>query len=123
MAYLVVLVLDDPDQCEDVLNAWEAAGTTGITIMESTGIGRVRKMGIQDNIPLMPSLRELFQSKETHHRTLFSVVKDEAMVDALVEATRTTVGNLNQEETGFMFVVPVSRALGLGMSDPGNTAP
>ena len=115
MAYLVVLVLDDPDQCNDVLDSWEAAGTSGITILDSTGIGRVRKMGIQDNISLMPSLRELLQSKESQHRTLFSVVKDEAMVDALVAATRETVGNLNLEETGFLFVVPVVRAIGLGM--------
>ena len=123
MAFLVVLVLDDPDQCNDVLDAWEGAGSTGITILESTGIGRVRKMGIQDNIPLMPSLRELFQSKETHHRTLFSVVQDEATVDALEEATRATVGNLNLEETGFLFVLPVVRAVGLGMRRTGEVEP
>ena len=123
MAYLVVLVLDDPDQCNDVLDAWEETGTTGVTILESTGIGRVRKMGIQDNISLMPSLRELFQSKESHHRTLFSVVKDEATVDALVAATRATVGNLNLEETGFLFVIPVIRAVGLGMRNTGEIDP
>ncbi len=123
MAFLVVLVLDDPDQCNDVLDAWESAGSTGITILESTGIGRVRKMGIQDNISLMPSLRELFQSKESHHRTLFSVVKDEATVDALVAATRASVGNLNLEETGFLFVVPVVRAVGLGLQKSGQVDP
>ena len=56
MSYLVVFVLDDPDRCQDVLDAWEGAGVKGITILESTGIGRVRQAGIRDDIPLMPSL-------------------------------------------------------------------
>jgi hypothetical protein len=80
-------------------------------------------MGIQDNISLLPSLRELLQSKESHHRTLFSVVKDEATVDALVAATRATVGNLSLEETGFLFVIPVVRAFGLGMQKSGEMDP
>ena len=76
MSYLVVFVLDDPDRCQNVLDAWEAAGAKGITILESTGIGRVRRVGVRDDLPLMPSLSDLFKSAETHNRTLFSVVSD-----------------------------------------------
>ena len=112
MSYLVVLVLDDPDQCRDVLDAWEAAGAPGVTILDSSGLGRVRGMGPRDNVPLMPSLSDLFRREENHHRTLFSVVKEQSQVEAIVQATQPIVGGLDRGHTGFLFVVPVSQVFG-----------
>ena len=45
MNYLVVLIVNDIDDCPDILDAWEAAGVLGITIFASTGLGRVRRPG------------------------------------------------------------------------------
>lgn len=112
MCQLVVFVLDNPDLCHDVLDAWEKVGIRGITILESTGLGRVRRMGVRDDIPLMPSLEDLFREKETRHRTLFTLVKDQEKIDAIVAATQSVVGDLNQEETGILFVLPVSQVYG-----------
>jgi hypothetical protein len=42
---MILLVLDNREQCPSVLDAWEAAGASGITILESTGLGRVRRAG------------------------------------------------------------------------------
>jgi nitrogen regulatory protein PII len=113
MSYLVVLVLDDPDRCRDVLDAWEAAGAPGVTILDSSGLGRVRRAGIRDDIPLMPSLSDLFQRQEDHHRTLFSVVKDQSQVEAIAQATQAIIGELDWGHTGLLFVVPVSQVYGL----------
>ncbi len=113
MSFLVVLIIDDPDNCQAVLDAWEDAGTTGITILWSSGLGRLRKAAFLEDMPLMPSLREVLSRQEIHHRTLLSVVKDEATADRLVEATQRIIGDLDQPNTGFLFVVPVLRAYGL----------
>jgi nitrogen regulatory protein PII len=113
MAYLVVLVLDDPDLCRDVLDAWEAAGAPGVTILDSSGLGRVRRASIRDDIPLMPSLSDLFRRQEDHHRTLFSVVKDQSQVEAIAQATQAIIGELDRGHTGLLFVVPVSQVYGL----------
>jgi len=112
MAYLVVLVLDDPDQCSNILDAWEAAGAQGVTILESTGLGRVRRAALRDDLPLMPSLHDLLRNKESYHRTLFSVVTTQEQVDALVQAARSVVGDFNQPDTGLLFVVPLSQIFG-----------
>ncbi|MCX7682862.1 MAG: hypothetical protein N2508_13015 [Anaerolineae bacterium] len=112
MAYLVVFVLDDPTQCPDVLRAWDEAGVSGVTILESTGIGRLQKV-IWDDLPLVPALRDLLGTRECHHRTLLTVVRDEETVDRVIEATQRIVGDLNQPHTGFLFVIPVVRVLGL----------
>lgn len=113
MSYLVILVLNDLDECNSVLHAWESAGASGITILESTGLGRVRRAGYRDDLPLMPSLRELLRSEETHHRTIFSVVKDLEMAHALVQATQETIGDLDEPDTGVLFITPVVEVHGL----------
>ncbi len=113
MDYLVVFVLDNPDLCQDILDAWEAAGAKGITIFESTGIGRIRQAGIRDDLPLMPSLSELLKSAETHNRTLFSVVDDLNIAHALVEAAQKNVGDLEKPNSGLLFIAPLLEVYGL----------
>jgi nitrogen regulatory protein PII len=112
MAHLVVFVLDNLEQCPAILDAWEEAGAPGITILESTGLGRLRHI-LRDDLPLMPSLRDLLASRELHHRTLFTVIEDEATVERVIAATERVIGDLTCHHTGFLFVVPVTRVLGL----------
>ncbi len=117
MYYMVVLIVDDPDQCNPVLNAWEAAGARGVTILNSTGLARMKKKAQRDDIPLIPSMRSLLAGQEEHHRTLFSVVEGEEMVQKLVAASQAELGDLNQPYTGFLFTVPVSHVYGLNTED------
>ena len=67
----------------------------------------------RDDLPLMPSLRKLLETEEYNHRTIFSVVPDEFDVDDLVRRTEALVGDFDQPDSGFLFVVPVSRVRGL----------
>jgi nitrogen regulatory protein PII len=112
MYHMILLVLDNLDQCPAVLDAWEAAGVPGITILESTGLARM-KSGIRDDLPLMPSITSVLKGREEHHRTLFAVVEGEEMVDRMIEATESITGSLEEAHNGVLFVLPVSRVLGL----------
>lgn len=114
MNYLVVLIVDDIDDCPDILSAWEEAGVSGITIFESTGLGRMRRAGLSEDLPLMPSMHDLYHLGEVHHRTLMSVVESQELVDKMVEIARQVIGDLEDEHTGFLFVIPVAQAIGLG---------
>ena len=116
MSFMVVLIVNDPDDCPEILDGWEAAGVSGVTILESTGLGRLKRSGLRDDIPLMPSLRDIFQSKEVHHRTLISVVETEQVADKLVAVAQQVLGDLDRPHSGFLFVVPVLRAYGLGVT-------
>jgi nitrogen regulatory protein PII len=113
MAYLVVLVLDDPDLSDAVLDAWEHAGARGVTILESSGIGRVRRAALRDDMPLMPSLRDIMRGGEEHHRTFFSVVESEEQVETLAAAAQQVVGDFSQPHTGLIFAMPISHVHGL----------
>ena len=114
MSYLVVLVVDDIDNCPAILQAWEEAGILGVTILQSTGLGRVRRAGLREELPLLPSLSDLLQNEEVHHRMVMSVVEEESTVDRMVAIVEEVIGDLDEAHTGFLFVVPVLRAYGMG---------
>lgn len=111
---MVMFVLHNTEMLEELLNAWEAAGVPGITILQSTGLGRARSTpGRWDDLPLMPSLRDFYEHDELFSRTLFSVLPDEAAVERVVQATIDTVGDLDQTNTGLLAVFPVIKVYGL----------
>jgi nitrogen regulatory protein P-II 1 len=114
MSYLVFLVVDNPDYCEDILEGWEAAGVTGVTILESSGLGRLRRHGMREDLSIMPSLQDLLAMDEVHHRTLLSVVDEQKQVDRMVAIAQQVIGDLEQAHTGFLFVVPVVEVHGFG---------
>lgn len=112
--FMIVLILNNPDQCQTVMNAWEEAGAPGVTLLPSTGLGRIRaKLGLNEDIPLMPSLEDFMQHEESLHRTLITIVRPRELVDAIVRATQNELGDLNRPNTGILVVLPVIEAYGL----------
>lgn len=112
--FMIMLILNNPDQTQDLLDAWDKAGAPGVTVISSTGLGRIRaRMGLHEDVPLMPSLEDFFQQEENLHRTLIAIVRGQSMVDDIVHATESILGDLNQPHTGILVVLPVLEAYGL----------
>jgi nitrogen regulatory protein PII len=111
--YLILFVLDNPEKLEELLDAWEAAGTKGATVLVSTGMHRISEGAIRDDIPLMPGLDDFYKRVEDYHRTLFTIVKDDDVLDKIVEATQKVVGDLNKPKTGILVVMPTAQVYGL----------
>jgi len=111
--YVVMYVSKDLEQAEQVIELWVKAGITGITILESAGMQQVARRGIRDDVGLVFSLTSLLQAQEVHHRTIFSVVKDEATVSRIVKATTDYVGDWSRADVGVLFVWPLAQAYGL----------
>ena len=116
MAYMLIVVINDLSKCHEVLQAWEEAGVSGATILESTGLARI-KAAARDDLPLIPSLRDLLTSHEFHHRTIFTVVEDEADLERVAEVTQRVVGDFSKPDTGLMFAVPATKVWGLKKLD------
>lgn len=112
--FLIVLVVNDPYLCHDLLRAWKEAGVPGGTIIESIGLQRALNHALSDSLPLMPTLGDIEKSEETRNRTIFSVVRDQETVDRVKAATEEILGSFKKEDTGFMFVVPVNQTFGMG---------
>lgn len=112
--FMIVLILNNPDQCQDLLDAWDEAGAPGVTVLSSTGLGQIRsRMGLQEDVPLMPSLDDFFQQDENLHPTLIAIVRERSIVDAIIRATQSILGDLNRPNTGILVILPVLEAYGL----------
>ena len=111
--FMVMMVINDLDNSTPILEAWEATGVGGITILESSGLGRMRNATRWEDLPLMPSLSDFLKIPEHRHRTIFTVVDSEERVDQLIKATEKIVGDMEQPDNGVIFVLPVLRAHGL----------
>jgi hypothetical protein len=111
MPVLLMAVLNDPARMWEVLDAWQALGIADATIMDSTGLHRARRM--RDDVPLFPSVHDLLESTEDHHRTLWSVIDDAVDLEAIVAATEKVLGPLDQPHAGMMVAVPVLKVWGL----------
>lgn len=107
------LVLDNPALLSDVLQAWTDVGVRGITILESTGVHRVRSRASTEDVPFMLGFSRLLRTDQVGHNTLFAVVPDMGIVEQIVTATEKVVGDLSQPNTGVLFAVPVAGAWGL----------
>ena len=112
--FMIFFVLHDSCALQEVLDAWEATGVNGITIFPSTGLKRLRSEDVlREDIPLIPSLEDIERQDECLNRTLITIVQDESMIDKIVEATESVVGDLRSPNTGILTVLPVLKAYGL----------
>jgi hypothetical protein len=107
--YMIMCVLDDPDLLDQVLAAWESAGIRGATIVESTGIQRLRHANVH--------MRFFFQQPQTvveeGHLTLFVIVEGEQMVQDCLRATEQIVTDLDGPNTGVFAAWPLAFVRGV----------
>ncbi len=115
--YMMIFVLDNPDQLDKVLETWMDAGVRGITVLESTGVHRLLEQG---GLPTFLGFRRLSQTSKYSHYTLFSIV-DEETIQRVARATEVIVGNLNTPDTGILFTLPVGQVWGLDKTSISST--
>ncbi len=115
MPNVVVVVLPDHNVFRKVMEVWDQRRVSGVTVLESAGLFKLKEAyARRDDLPLFPSLRHLMESGEYRHRTAFAVVDDGFDLDGLIQATEQAVGgDFDAPNTGMLFVMPVTRALGL----------
>lgn len=113
--YMILFVLHDAEKLEPVLDAWEQAGVSGVTILTSVGMASAKEAwGLREDIPLIPRLEDFLDRVETTNRTFFTIIdQDDALVERILKATEDIVGDLDMPQTGIMAVLPVARVKGL----------
>ncbi len=112
--FMILYVLHDETLLHEILSAWDEAGVSGVTILPSTGMGRLRKYSaLLEDTPLIPSLSDLIENhEEVLNRTLFTLVDSQDLIDKVVAATEALVGPLANDNNGIMAVLPVAQIYG-----------
>lgn len=118
---LILFVLNDPAHLQALLDAWEQAGVGGVTILPSTGLGRIRqRQSLREDFPLLPDIEDFYRPETGNSQTLFTLVDDEKLVPLVLAATEKVVGDLGQPGHGILAVVPTTGIHGL-IHRPGAT--
>lgn len=117
MIQLLVMVLDDPALLDKVLEAWLAAGVSGLTVLDSIGVKSVRRQAEVHDLPTFLGFCRPLCTEQHDHYTLFTLTDGET-VKRVVAASKAIVGDLNAPHTGILFTLPVGQAWGLAEYAP-----
>lgn len=108
---MLIIVLNKIQELDDLLLELSNNDIRGGTIIDSMGMARALA-DEHSEIPLFGSLKTILNENRPFNRTIFMVL-DEEKIPIAMDCVRKVVGNINSENTGIMFTVPVNRIEGL----------
>lgn len=106
---LLIAVINQQEKLDEILSGLVELGVTGATILNSEGMGRV----LTHEIPIFAGLAALASRSRPQNQTLFSVIREDDKVDAVIALLQEVCGDFDDPATGIVFTVPVSRVVGL----------
>jgi nitrogen regulatory protein P-II 1 len=104
---LLFVVLNSPDQLEEVLEGLIEVGVTGATVVDSVGMGH-----IIEYVPLFAGMKDTFRSSQPHNKMIFSVISDNQAPETLV-MLETILACSQQKHKGIAFTMPIDAAIGV----------
>jgi nitrogen regulatory protein PII len=105
---LLVAVINHVEQVDDILAGFVELGITGATVVNSEGMGHV----LSHDVPIFAGLRSLTTRSRPSNQTLFSVIEDEKVEEAIA-MIQDVCGSLDSPGAGIVFTLPVARVVGL----------
>ena len=120
MTHLVIVILHDLTRLPALLDAWKRIGVPGVTLMHSVGgfeaEGWLSKIGLG-------GLGRLFEPEEIRQRTLFSVIRDQELLERAIAEADKVVEGFDRPNSGILFTLPVEHALGIRKRGQPNLRP
>ena len=104
----VFIVINEPDQLQDVLTALLEVGITRATIVESQGMGRA----VMDRLSIFAGFRDIWTGNLGYGYTLFAIV-DDFQMDDLIASVKDIMADSPSESNGVLFSVPVTNFINL----------
>ncbi len=106
---LLVVVINDRSKLTPLLDRFYELGVKGATVIDSQGMGHL----IADHIPFFSRFAELSKSdSDESSYTVFSLIRDQDLLEKAMEAVEETMGDLYKSDTGLLFVIPVDYVKG-----------
>lgn len=116
---LVILITTQIEHGLEVAQAWQDAGAPGVTILRTYGLYTLQQQVQGGNVELprivvsmTTAMAHIIDSVEERGELILSVV-DDSLVDTLITAANTVLGDLTGPGNGVLFVLPVDRAVGV----------
>jgi hypothetical protein len=111
MPKLVVLVTTHVEKTLALAEAWQKAGAPGVTLVPSHGFRSLQERTRKLELPHFINVATILKQVEVTTQLLFAVVED-ALVEPLMQATRSVLPEPITPRTGVAFVLDVERVFG-----------
>lgn len=110
---VLFIVLNKTEYLDDILDAFVDIGVRGATIMDSQGMGRALVNGSSTNEPFFGVLKNLLDDSRPYNKTIFTVIKDENLLDDAVNVVKDIVQDIYEPGVGMMFTLPLGNVYGM----------
>ena len=108
MAKLIVLITRHLEQVDDIASAWENVGVEGATFLDAFGVRSYQeRVASYEFLPGMRSALNLLRENQEHAILLFAVIYEADQLQPVIQATESVLGDLEAQDTGFLFVIDV----------------
>lgn len=110
---VLFIVLNKTEYLDDILDAFVDIGVRGATIIDSQGMGRALVDSSSTNEPFFGALRNLMDNAKPYNKTIFTVIKDEEILDQAVHVVKDIVQDIYEPGVGMMFTLPLGNVYGM----------
>lgn len=110
---ILVIVLNKTEYLDEILDAFVEIGLTGATIIDSQGMGSAMTDVNNTNGPFYGVLKTMFDDSRPYNKTIFTVIKDEQLLEKAVDTVKGIIGDIHQPGVGIMFSLPLGNTYGM----------
>jgi nitrogen regulatory protein PII len=106
---LVIIIINKEEYLDEILTRLVEIGITGVTIVDSIGIGRV----LAYDVPIFMGIKQMLSWRRPSSKMIFIVThteKVEPMMDAVEDVFG---GDLTEPGKGLIFSLPINKIRGL----------
>lgn len=107
--HVLFIVLNEVDYLNDIIEKFAELGVKGATIIDSQGMAGAIVEGDINSIPLFGALKNIIKGTGKHNKTIFTVLKNEELIEKVVDAVQEVLNGDAKATTGFMFSVPLGK--------------
>lgn len=110
---VLFIVLNKTKYLDDILARFLDIGVKGATILDSQGMaGAITRQ--EGEMPNFGFLHSFMENAKPYSKTIFTVLKNQEMVDKAVTAVKDVLGEKAKIGAGFMFSVPIANMYLMG---------
>lgn len=110
---ILFIVLNKSEYLDDILDAFVEIGVRGATILDSQGMGSALADNSKGGEPFFGVLRNLLDNSRPYNKTIFTVIKDDEILEKAVKAVKKIVVDIYEPGVGMMFTLPVGNVYGM----------
>lgn len=110
---VLFIVLNKTEYLDKILDQFVEIGVRGATIIDSQGMGSALVDTRNVNEPFFGVLRNLLDDSKPYNKTIFTVIKDDQLLEEAVAVVKEVVQDIYEPGVGMMFTLPLANVYGM----------